>query len=164
MPLSRRNLLIVLGSALVTAPTGCTLLDGGTATPRATPAPPPPDPLLPALVAENTMLVLYDNVLARYPQLAARLAPIRADHAAHLDALRAVVRGAPAGRPSPSASAAPTPAAVPSTAAAAIVTLRAAELAASRLLSLACVTAPVDRAALLGSIAACESAHLVLVR
>lgn len=162
MPLTRRSVLAAVGAALVTTPAGCTLFDGEPTTPRAS-APPPPDPLLPLLVAETAVLALYDGVQARHPQLARRLAPLRADHIAHLDALRDIVR-APGGSPSAAASPSPTPVIAPATAPAALAALRNAELAAASRVSLACLTAPVQRAGLLGSIAACESAHLVLLR
>jgi len=51
-----------------------------------------PGSAVPIVGAETAMLALYDGVLARYPQLAGQLARIRADHAAHLDALRSIVR------------------------------------------------------------------------
>jgi len=163
VPLTRRSLLAAVGAALVTAPAGCTLFDGESATPRVSAPPPPPDPLVPLLTAETAVLALYDGVRARLPQLAGRLGPLRTDHVAHLDALRGIVR-APAANPSMSPSPSPAPAIAPATATAALAALRAAELAAARRMSLACLTAPVERAALLGSIAACESAHLVLLR
>lgn len=163
VPLTRRSLLAAVGAMLVTAPAGCTLFDGESATPRASAPPPPPDPLLPLLAAETAVLSRYDGVQARHPQLARRLGPLRADHVAHLDALRDIV-GNPAASPSTATSPSSTPVAAPATAAAALAALRAAELAAARRVSLACLTAPVERAALLGSIAACESAHLVLLR
>lgn len=165
MPLTRRSLLTALSAVLVAAPAGCTVFDDNSATTRATPSPRPPDPLLPLLAAESVLLAQFDATLARYPQLTGRLGAVRADHAAHLAALLGIVRN-PLGSPSPAAtsSVSPPAAAVPATAAAAVATLRAAEVAAARRATAACLVAPPARVALLGSIAACESAHLVLVR
>lgn len=162
VPLTRRSLLAAVGAVLVTTPAGCTLFDGKSANPRASAPPPAPDPLLPLLAAEAAVLALYDGVQARHPQLARRLSTLRADHAAHLDALRRIIR-TPAANPSTPASPSTTPVAAPATPAAALAALRAAEVTAARRVSIACLTAPVERAALLGSIAACESAHLVLL-
>lgn len=165
MPLTRRSLLAAVGGVLVTAPTGCTLLHGESASPQASTSPPPPDPIVPLLGAESALLAQYDAALARHPQLAGRIGPVRADHAAHLDALRDIVKS-PVENPSTGATPSPsaTPMATSATAAAALAALRAAESAAARRLAAACLTAPPARAALLGSIAACESAHQVLLR
>ena len=167
MPLTRRELLVALGAVVITGPAGCTVFDDEPAPPLASapPSPPPPDLLLPLLAIEGALLAQYDATLARYPQLVSRAGPIRADHAAHLGALRAIV-----GTPATSESAPARPAAspprivIPATSAAALAVLRSAEAAAGRRLASACLSAPPARAALLGSIAACESAHLVLLQ
>ncbi|MGB9376565.1 MAG: hypothetical protein WCB04_03535 [Mycobacteriales bacterium] len=162
MPLTRRKLLMLFGGILVGVPAGCTL-GGGDAKPSTNASPAAPDPLIGLLGAEHAMLALYDSVLARYPQLARQLGPVRADHAAHVEALRAAA-GLASPNPSAQPSITPRPVVAPPSAAAGIAKLRAAETAAAGRLSRACLIAPVDRAPLLGSIAACESAHLVLVR
>src|SRR5207247_435053 len=52
------------------------------------PAPPPrPDPLVAELDAERRLLAGYDATSAAHPALAARLAPLRADHVAPAAAL-----------------------------------------------------------------------------
>lgn len=114
-----------------------------------------PDPLLPLLAAERGLLSSYDAVLARYPQLLPRLAAVRADHAAHLDALRTLT-GQHHQLPLPATTA-------PATASAAVAALRLAEEAAAARTGAACLAAPSSQAALLGSIAACESAHRLLL-
>ncbi len=72
--------------------------------------PPPPDPddlLRAAAVArERALLLQYDAAARGVPSLAVRLAPVRADHEAHLAALL----GTPAPSPGPSQPPAPQPA------------------------------------------------------
>jgi hypothetical protein len=116
---------------------------------------PPPDPVSALLAAERALLAQYDAVIARFPGLR-RAAAVRADHAAHVGALRTLVHAPVAGTP--------VPVSVPATAAAALAALRAAEVSAAARATAACVAAPASRAPLLGSLAACESAHLVLLR
>ena len=160
MAWTRRRLLSRSAQAalagVVLAPARCGPLGDRPEPPQATGSPAPPDPLLPLLAAERELLHRYDHVLGRFPQLA-ELAYVRADHDVHITALRAIVRGA---EPSPT----PAPTFAPATAAAAVAALRVAETAAAARYGSACVAAPASRAALLGSIAACESSHLVLLR
>lgn len=120
------------------------------------------DPFLALLAAEQLLVVRYDAALAMHPELAGRLSPLRADHAAHLSALRRASRAPPARlsaspRPTANPSAKPVAATVPATLAA----LASAERTAVAAFGAACLTAPAARAMLLGSIAACESSHLV---
>ncbi len=158
--LTRRRLirtgLPFLGGAALAALTGCDPL-GRHLAPRPSPSPSGSDALLPVLSAEHALVKLYDDILARYPALAGRAGALRADHLAHLRSLGAIVRGADPGPPA-------GPAFVPVSTAAALAALRAAEHAAATRTGLACLAAPRSRAALLGSVAACESAHLVLLR
>ncbi|MEP6695938.1 MAG: hypothetical protein ABJA34_03565 [Pseudonocardiales bacterium] len=159
MPLTRRRLLIrslrAVGGGLALA--GLTACDPpGRSRPAPRPhRPPAPDPLLGLVAAEEALLGQYDAILAAFPLVRAAAA-IRADHAAHVAALRALSH-APAASP---------PAAVraPGTVAGAVAALRAAEVSAAARTTAACLAAPAGRATLLGSIAACESAHLVLLR
>lgn len=163
MPLTRRRLLAGslragVGGLVVAGAAACDPLGRSHPTPRPD-RPTAPDPLLELLAAERALLSQYDAVLARFPSVASVTA-VRADHAAHVDALRAVVRA-----PATSASASPTPpVAAPATLPAAMAALRAAEVSAAARTTAACIAAPASRAALLGSIAACESAHLVILR
>ncbi len=157
MPLTRRNLLTGAARAAFggLALSGCGVF-GRPAPPSPRPSPSRTDALLPVLAAERALLGQYDAVLARHPQLVPRLAAVRADHAAHLHALAAAASvRADSGGGHGVALAGPD---------AALATLRAAERAASLRAGAACLVAPAPRAALLGSIAACESAHAVLLR
>lgn len=182
MPLTRRRLLTgaaalvaMAGSAATAAactrspsrpsPSGATssgTAAGITSTPSGTaPAPSPsvarPDPQLADLADEVALLVAYDDVLARFPATRAALAPLRADHAAHVRALRRLV-GAPAARRI-------TTPAVPSAGgrAAAITALAGRERAAAVARRASCVTADSTRAATLGSIAASEASHTAIL-
>lgn len=159
MPLTRRRLLAgsvwgAVGGVIGAVLAACDPLGRSHPAPRPG-RPKPPDPLRELLAAERALLSQYDGVLARFPAVAS-IAAVRADHAAHVDALRALVR-APA-------AASPPPVAVPATLVAAVAALRAAEVSAAARTTAACIAAPAARAALLGSIAACESAHLVILR
>lgn len=128
-----------------------------------------PDPQLADLSDEQNLLDSYDATIAAHPDLAARLRPLRAHHAQHVAALHGAIGAATGGAvPSPAASAPvtlPTAGArVPATSAAALAALRDAEHTASAARTRSCLTAQTDRAALLGSIAACEASHAELLR
>lgn len=167
-PVSRRGVLGGLGATVLgLAAAGCGTVGGDPAG-----RPVRPDPLEPLIREKVALLTTYDAVLGRHPDLAAELRPLRADHAAHLDALvgridvrRRVVlfpghRGQGA-RPS-SAVASPSPT-VPASAGQARAALRAAERRAATRSRAACLSATGERAALLGSIAACERSHGVVL-
>lgn len=163
---TRRRLLVLAAQALPAGLlAGCGLLDRSPARPTPRPSQRPqarrPDPLLALLAAERRLLGAYDDVLTRHPQLLARLAAVRADHAAHLDALRALTADRELALPSPTPASSSPP---PASAGTALASLRAAEGSAAARTAAACLAAPSSQAALLGSIAACESAHLVLLR
>lgn len=125
------------------------------------PAPPPdPDDLLreAAVARERALLREYDAVLLTLPALAARLTPLRAEHAEHLVALL--------GGPEPSAPAsAPAAPAVPppATAAAALTGLVSAEREAAAGHRQAAVDASRELAAVLASLAASEASHPVVL-
>lgn len=178
--LRRRDLLLgaALGAPLVgTACTG--------SSPRPTEVRPDLDTALRRAAAETErdLLRRYDAVLERHPTLRAALGPVRADHAAHLDLLdggsaAASARPPGAGRPSPSAARAGSPSAAPSGSPAAVPAgspavpdvpasavrgLAAAETAAADAVGAACIAASTGMAPLLGTIAAAESAHAVLL-
>jgi hypothetical protein len=185
---SRRRLLGYLLGAAVGATgllPGCTSVPEAGQEPGAAPQPTPgtgaPVPSPPATIsAASPELRLAERVvaekrslLARYaatrrahPALAGRLDPLAAEHAAHLDALAAVVEGeAPATTPNPAATPAPAPSlpAVPARPDRALAALaaREAELARQRLLDVDAV-AP-DLARLLASIGGAEAAHAALM-
>lgn len=105
------------------------------------------------------LAALCDAAVIAYPDLAARLNPIRDAHLAHAAAL-ARVTGAPSANPA-SASPAPAPG---GGAKAALVALRAAEQEAQRTATPLCLAAPASRAALLGSIVAALATHQEVLR
>jgi len=113
--------------------------------------------LLHAVAAEQNLIWVYAKVMALYPALAGPLAPLRAEHEAHLDQLRARVIEPP-GRQSPAAVTARPLIAGPQ--AAALVQLRAAEQAAVTAQMGRLAAAPASLAQLYASIAACESTHV----
>jgi hypothetical protein len=116
--------------------------------------PPPPDPLQPLLDEALALAAAYDRAIAADPGAGARLTPLAADHRAHAAELTKVI--------SPVASAA-APASAPA-GDNTVAGLRTAELAAQRNAVAACRTAPADRAALVGSIAACRATHAEALR
>ncbi|SCE63983.1 hypothetical protein GA0070564_10122 [Micromonospora mirobrigensis] len=152
---SRRNLLragalLALGGA--PAPlAGCDLFD------RGDDPPPAPDPLEPLVAGALELAGRHRAALAADPGLAERLTPIAEAHEAHAAELRRVI-----GRTPPSGSPSPTPgASAPTTTGAALVAeLRAAERTGQVAAAKACATAPAERAALLGSIAAARATHV----
>ncbi|WP_203779851.1 hypothetical protein [Actinoplanes rishiriensis] len=117
--------------------------------------PPPPDPLLPVLTEALALAAAYDRAVVAQPGLAGRLTPLAEDHRAHAAELARIID-----TPAPSA-AGPVPSAG---AADLIADLRALEQAAQRNAVTACRTAPADRAALVGSIAACRATHAEALR
>ena len=148
--LPRRTLLQV--AAAVAVLPACDLLDRGPDEPAA----PTPDEVLRSSAAadEGALLVRYDAVLARHPGLATRLTSLRAAHAEHLATLVAPV-------PSPSPSTAP---AVPADPRAALRELLGLERTASAARTTWARTAEApDLVALLGSMAACEATHALVL-
>lgn len=142
-----------------------------------------------ALAAEAALLAAYDATLHRHPSLARTLRPVRAEHAAHLAALRRATTPAgdragagPAGAGEKGGVAGPTtgaggkagPAlpgaratrrpAVPPNPAAAVAALAGAERSAAAARVADCVAAPRELAPLLASIGASEAAHLPALR
>lgn len=128
---------------------GCELLSSG-------PDPQPtPDPLAPLLAGTVELIGRYDAALAAHPDLATTLTPIREAHVAHATELGRVI-GTPV--PTGTASAAPPTNAVADPRGT-LAALRAAEQGARRTAVEACLAAPAERAALLGSIAAARASH-----
>jgi len=171
MPTVQRRTLLasIVAAAGVSGLSGaCTSTQTATRTPDQH-DPPPPDPQLDDLADEHRLLDSYDATIAAHPDLAARLTPLRAHHADHASALQLVLGSAAGGAvPSPAASgpvtlpsSGPT---VPASTSAALAALREAEHAAASARARSCVSARSDRAPLLGSIAACEASHEVLLR
>lgn len=138
MTATRRGLLGLL--ALAPAAVACT-----SSSEPDRPAPVDPDVALraAAVVRERALLAAYDAALAARPD-DARLAPLRAEHQAHLEALEGA---SPSGTPSP--------------AAAAPVDLAAAEREAAAAHAAATAQASPGLAALLAQLAASEASHPV---
>lgn len=104
----------------------------------------------------------YDAAVAAFPELAERLNPIAEAHRAHAAELRRVA-AASTGTPDASGTT-PAAAAMPGDAATTLAELRKAEQQAHEEAVHACLAAPGERAALLGSIAAARAAHLEVLR
>ncbi|MEU5914378.1 hypothetical protein [Micromonospora sp. NPDC047527] len=149
---SRRNLL--RAGALVALGTGVAPLAGCDLFDRDDEPTPPPDPLRPMVDESLGLAAAYRESAVTHPDLAGRLDPIAETHTAHATELARVI-----GVPLPSA-----PAAAPSTTpatdpAGALAALRALEKTAQQSATAACASAPAERAALLGSIAAARATH-----
>lgn len=168
--ISRRTLLsrAVLGSALA----GGALL--GLTRPVkhkvAVPPPPPPVALTAALARQRYLLAAYDQVLSSQPARPG-LAGLRADVAAHSNALSAVLQRYPGWRLGASSSEAGSP--TPRSTTPPAVTLQAlaaASRAAAAATTRACLDWPATEpyagevVPLLGSIAACLSSHAEVLR
>jgi hypothetical protein len=149
---TRRGLLGAGAGVGIAALSGCGLFDDD-------PEPPPaPDALQPLLDEALALAAAYDRAAVAQPGLAARLAPLAADHRAHADALNRLF-----GKTVSASAAAPAPSAT-NAADDVIASLRTAEQAAQRSAAAACKNAPSDRAALVGSIAACRATHAEALR
>jgi hypothetical protein len=141
------------------------------ASPRATVSALSPDQLVAQRVAaaEQTLLAAYDAVTAAHPELTGRLAPFRADHAAHLQGL--VPGATPSTTPSntapasgpPSSIAVGPPVSSPPASTAILHSLADLEraAAAARLGDVATTSGSLAR--LIASIGGCEAAHAVLL-
>jgi hypothetical protein len=123
---------------------------------QASSPPPGPDPLLTDIADTTQLLSVYDRTLRAHAPLAPRLRPIRADHAAHLEALLQAVGVA---SPAPSGP----PPGVPKAPAAALARLRSLEGTAAAARTRSAIRSSGGRAALLASIAASCAAHAVVL-
>jgi hypothetical protein len=132
-------------SALV----GCGLLDDDPE------PPPPPDPLQPVLDEALALAASCDRLALAEPGLAARLTPLAADHRAHATELSRLI-GAQIPSTAPSAG---SPAEGGS-----LSELRTAVRKGQRTATTAARQAPADRAALVGSIAACRATHAEVLK
>lgn len=142
-------------AAVTVAPlTGCDLLDRRSAAP-------PADPLAPLVRSAQELAARYEAAILAHPTLAERLRPVADAHRAHAAELARV-----AGVALPSASAGPTASGRAATGdiKATLAGLRAAEQEGRTAAREACLAAPADRAALLGSIAAARTSHLEVMR
>lgn len=156
VPLTRRSAFAAAGLAVVTA---CTSRE------RSAPAPAvdPDDALRSSAVArEQALLVAYDDALAAAPALAARIAPLRAEHATHLAALLGPTSSpSPApSAPTPSTPTSSTPSQAPGSLLLGLVVLERATASAH---ASAALTASRRLAPVLASLAACEASHVVVL-
>ncbi|MFV2017003.1 hypothetical protein [Micromonospora sp. LOL_023] len=140
--------------------------------PGRTPEPDPqPDPLASLLTATLELAGQYDEAIRTVAELGTVLAPIAATHRTHAEELGRIVGVAPPtatdgptrdGSDRAGTSGPPTPATnlPPADPRATVAALRAAEETAGAAAAEACRSAPAERAALLGSIAAARACHL----
>jgi hypothetical protein len=112
--------------------------------------------LLRAAGAEQNLIWIYTKAIATYSGLAPTLAPLRAEHAAHLAQLRAMVIEPPGARVPGAVTARP---ALGATQDAALAQLRTAEQAAVKALMSRLDGASPSLAQLYASIAASEATH-----
>ena len=126
---------------------GCGLFGGGSESSGGN------DPVQPLLTEAAALAGAYDKAAATHPDLAARLKPLGDDHRAHAATLAKLL-----GRSVPKTAAASTGSGD------VLAGLRTAEQTAQRNAVAACKAAPADRAALLGSIAACRATHAEALR
>jgi hypothetical protein len=159
--LSRRQLLAA-PPALLASPLLLTL--SSCSKPAVLDPPPVPsrqtDVLLAAVTAEQNLLWLYDKAGAAYPAIAATLAPLRAEHAAHLAQLRATVVEPP-GKTVPSTVTSKPP--LGATQDKALAQLSAAETGAVAAQMGRLTGAPAALAQLYASIAASEATHIAVL-
>lgn len=113
--------------------------------------------LLHAVTAEQNLIWIYNKAMAAYSDLAPTLAPLRAEHEAHLAKLRARVIEPPGKHVPATVTAKP---ALGATGAAALTQLRAAEQAAVNTLMSRLDGASPSLAQLYASIAASEATHV----
>jgi hypothetical protein len=154
--LSRRQLLAASPTTLslflaLSACSGPAVLSAPTS------ASPQTQTLLDAVTAEQNLIWIYNKAITAYSGLAPTLAPLRAEHEAHLAQLRASVIE-PRGKQVPDTVTAKP--ALGATQAAAVAQLRAAEQTAVKTLMSRLVGASPSLAQLYASIAASEATHV----
>ena len=116
--------------------------------------------LFAAAFAEENLVSLYKRTMASYSALAPELAPLLAEHLAHLAQLRARIIEPPGKRVPHTVTSRPP---IPATRTAAIALLRTAEQAASTAQLRRLPGAPPSLAQLYASIAASEATHVAVL-
>jgi len=116
--------------------------------------------LFAAAFAEENLVSLYKKTIASYPALTPALAPLLAEHLAHLAQLRARIIEPPGKRVPHTVTSRPP---IPATRTAAIALLRTAEQAASTAQLRRLPGAPPSLAQLYASIAASEATHVAVL-
>jgi hypothetical protein len=104
-----------------------------------------------AAAGESNLVASYNAVIKAHPSVKTTLAPLRAAHSSHLKALKVHPPGKAVGGLSTSQ-------------AQALSRLAAAEQKASETVAALGVTCPLEAAALLGSIAAADASHVLVVQ
>ncbi|MPZ25649.1 MAG: hypothetical protein GEV12_04180 [Micromonosporaceae bacterium] len=143
------------------------------------PPPPPPDPLEPLLAATRALAARYAAALASHPELSDQLAPLHEAHLAHATALVELI-GRPelasptagpggwspplGGSPAGPGNGSPSPGGPDEPPEDLLAGLREAELTAREEATAACLAAPPERAAVLGSITAARATHAEVLR
>lgn len=112
-----------------------------------------------ALADSRELIGRYDAASAAHPSLAARLRPLRAEVARHIEAFGGTAPAASPAAPSPAASSG----ASSGTAAQALSALASAERALADRRAAALLTAPAEQARLLASVAAAGAGHAALL-
>ncbi|MFE0735097.1 hypothetical protein [Streptomyces sp. NPDC058855] len=175
MTTTGRRALLAAGAATGAAAVlaGCTSGDGGSRRPGAEQARAERVARAEAALRKRsvttarTLVERYDATLAAHPPLAARLGPLRASAAAHVQALGEAGAGARPATASPTASptapATAAPASVPADPAVALRELAAAARRSADAHTAALLTAPPEYARLLASVAAAGAAHAFLL-
>ena len=102
----------------------------------------------------RALAAAYDRLIVTRPDLTDRLTPLSANHKAHIAELSRLIESSP-----PPSAPASAPAAEGT-----LSELRTAEQEAQRTAAALARTGPGDRAALLGSIAACRATHAEALR
>lgn len=161
--IARRTFLVGVGASAALTLTGCSLFGGTTTTRTVTQeAPPPVDPLLTLIATTRLHLARLDAALpavAADPVVTATLTSIRADRAAHLEALLAEqLRTDPGAANSSAVGSAPS-IAMPADVAAILALVRADTESAQVQFTDGVSATGRYRAALFGSIAACLATH-----
>ncbi|HEX5543378.1 MAG TPA: hypothetical protein VFX60_17795 [Micromonospora sp.] len=126
---------------------------------------PSPDPLAPLITGALDLAARHRAAAAAFPELAARLTSVAQAHEAHATELArsigAAVPSEAVGSASPSD---PPPGPQESDMKAALAALRAAEQEGRDAAAAACLVAPKEHAALVGSIAAARATHLEVLK
>lgn len=167
-PISRRRVLVGFATGFA-ACGGAGLLSActGSAGPaRPTPAPSAaPDPLFAILDGHERLLAQYDAAARQQPELLTRLSSLRAQTEAQVVTLRLALAlpeptsAAPGSTVSASSTASGSSSAVPVEAPVTLQTLRASVRVVGAAAATLCETTTVQRAPLLGSLAAAASCH-----
>ncbi|WP_433893100.1 hypothetical protein [Streptomyces sp. CA-111067] len=153
---SRRRVVAV--AALAVGAAGCSKRDGGDdGRPRSTAAEPGVAEQAAAARDSAALAGQYDGVIAAYPSLAARLAPLRAEVARHVTAFGGVPPTASAAAAS---TAAPT---APPTPAGALAALAGAERTLADRRAKVLLDVPGELARLMASVAAAGAGHAALL-